>query len=77
VHPDGDVADAGPRVKPRAQRPERSVVGAHRVPGEAECRHEEPAALVSHSMISSARTLTPGGIVRPSALAITPSMTSS
>ena len=75
----GDVADAGPGVEPRAQRPERAVVGPHRAPGESDSRAEELAALVEHgySIASSARALTSGGMVSPRALAITPSMMSS
>ena len=32
VHPDGDVADAGPGVQPGAQRVERAVMGGHEHP---------------------------------------------
>src|SRR5262249_11005874 len=79
VHPDGDVADAGPGVEPGAQRPEGPVVRGHRAPGEADCRPEELAALVEHGylMISSARTRTDCGMVRPSALAVLALITSS
>jgi hypothetical protein len=51
VHPDRDVADAGPGVEPGAQRPERAVVRRHRAPGEADCRAEELAALVEHALL--------------------------
>ena len=51
MHPDGDVADAGPGVEPDAQRPERSVVRGQRAPGEAERRHKESAALVEHGLV--------------------------
>src|SRR5262249_10836664 len=44
VHPDGDVTDAGPRVEPGAQRPERAIVGEHRAASEADCRTEELTA---------------------------------
>src|SRR5262249_18439386 len=79
VHPGGDPADAGPRVEPRAQRPERAVVRGQRAPGEAERRPEELAALVEHGywMISSARSSTDCGIVRPSAFAVLRLITSS
>jgi hypothetical protein len=48
VHPDGDVADAGPGVEPGAERVERAIVRGHEAPGEAERRQEQPAALISH-----------------------------
>ena len=48
VHSDGNVADAGPGVEPRAHRPERAVVRGHRARGESDCRPEELAALVEH-----------------------------
>jgi hypothetical protein len=51
VHADGDVADAGPGVEPGPQRPERSVVGEHRTPGESDCCAEELAALVEHALL--------------------------
>jgi hypothetical protein len=50
VHPDGDVAVAGPRVQPRAQRPERAVVRGHRAPSEADGRPEEPTPRVDHEL---------------------------
>src|SRR5215471_2922878 len=46
-----DVADAGPRVEPRPQRPECAVVRGHRAPGESERRHQESAALVKHALL--------------------------
>ena len=51
VHPDGDVADAGPGVEPGAQRPERAVVRRHRARGEADCRTEELAALGEQGLL--------------------------
>ena len=51
MHPNGDVADAGPGVEPRPQRPERAVVGGHRAPGESECCLQELAALVEHVLL--------------------------
>ena len=48
VHPDGDVADAGPGVEPDPQRPEGAVVRRARQPGESECCLRESAALVEH-----------------------------
>ena len=36
VHPDRDVADAGPGVEPESQRPKRTVIRRPRKPGEAE-----------------------------------------
>jgi hypothetical protein len=49
VHPDGDVTDAGPRVEPGAQRPERKIIRA-REPGESECCWKKLAALVEHAL---------------------------
>src|SRR4029450_1793300 len=46
-----DVADAGPRVKPRAQRPECSVVRRHRAPGEPDRSTQKLAALVEHGLL--------------------------
>src|SRR5437867_11009231 len=52
VHPDGDVADAGPGVEPGPQCPREQ--GAR---GESECRSEELAAgRARYWMISSALT---------------------
>jgi hypothetical protein len=51
VHPDGDVADAGPGVEPGPQRPERAIVGRHRASRKAERRDEESAALVEHALL--------------------------
>jgi hypothetical protein len=48
VHPDGEVADAGPGVEPGAERPERAVVGGHGARRESECWHEESATLIDH-----------------------------
>jgi hypothetical protein len=50
VHPDRDVADAGPRVEPGPERGERAVVRGHGAPGEAERRDEETAAFVEHRL---------------------------
>src|SRR5262249_20745402 len=65
VHPHGDVADAGPGVEPGAERPQRSVVRAHRAPGEAERRKEESATLVEH-VTGSPDPLVPGKTAGPS-----------
>src|SRR5213593_4460374 len=70
VHPHGDVADAGPRIEPGAERVERAVVRGHRAPSEADSSTQKLPALVEHGywMISSARPSTDCGIVSPSAL---------
>src|SRR5215831_17264967 len=57
VHADGDVADAGPRVEPRAKRPERSIIRGARKPGEAECCSQELAALVEHGWVCTVSLL--------------------
>src|SRR5262249_14143836 len=49
-HPNGGVADAYPRVEPRAQRPERTLIGGHGAPSEAEGRSQESGALVEHGL---------------------------
>jgi hypothetical protein len=79
VHPDGDVADAGPGVEPRAERPESPVIRRPGKPGESECCQQKLAALVEHgySMTWSAWRMTVCGIVRPSAFAVLRLMTSS
>ena len=66
-----DVADAGPGVEPGAERPERAVVRGHRASSEADCRHQESAALVEHvySITLSAWRMTACGIVMFSAFA--------
>ena len=51
VHPDGDVADAGPGVEPDAQRVERPVVRGQRTPGEPDSRTEKLATLVEHEVL--------------------------
>ena len=51
VHPDGDVADARPRVEPGAERSERAVVRGQRAPGEAESCPQELAAWVEHGLL--------------------------
>jgi hypothetical protein len=53
VHPDRDVADAGPGVEPGAQRVQRAVIRGHGAPGEAERRSEELAAWVEHGLLMS------------------------
>src|SRR5262249_37880718 len=67
VHAHGDVADAGPGIEPRAQRPQRAVVRGHRAAGVADCCPEELAALVEHgySISWSAWSSNVCGIVRP------------
>ena len=50
-HPDSNVPDTGPRVEPGAEGVERAVVRGYRAPGEAERRHQEPAALVEHTLL--------------------------
>jgi hypothetical protein len=50
-HPHGDASDAGPRVEPEAQRPERQVVRGPGKPGEADSRTQELAALVEHALV--------------------------
>jgi hypothetical protein len=50
-HADRDPADAGPGVRPCAERPEGVVVGRAREPGESECRSQESAALVEHGLL--------------------------
>jgi hypothetical protein len=47
-HADGDPADSGPRIQPRAEGVERTVIRGPGKPGEPERRHQEPAALVEH-----------------------------
>jgi hypothetical protein len=71
-HADGNVADAGPGIEPRAKSPEGAVVGWARKPGEAECCSQELAALVEHGywMISSARSKSDCGMVSPSVFAV-------
>jgi len=60
VHPDGDVPDAGPRVEPGAQRPERAVVRGHRAAGKADRRrHQEPSPLVEHGYCSENGSVNP------------------
>jgi hypothetical protein len=78
-HADGDPPDPGPGVEPGPQRPERAVIRRAGEPSEAECCSQESAALVEHgySITWSARSSTDCGMVRPRALAITPSMMSS
>ena len=49
VHPDGNAPDAGPGIQPGAKSVQRTIVGEHRAPGEAESRHQKPAALVEHA----------------------------
>jgi hypothetical protein len=46
-----DVPEPGPRVQPRAESPEGTVVRRSRKPGEAERRHQELAALVEHGLL--------------------------
>src|SRR5262249_57359889 len=49
-HPNGSVADAYPRVEPRAQSPERALIGGHGAPSEAEGCSQESGALVEHGL---------------------------
>src|SRR4029453_12020842 len=49
VHPDRDPPDTGPGVEPGPQRPESTVVGWVRKPGEAECCSQDPPAGVEHA----------------------------
>ena len=55
VHPEGDVADAGPGVEPRAEQPESAIVGGRGESGEAERRQQETPALVSQLSASRIR----------------------
>jgi len=48
VHPDGDVAEAGPGIEPGSESPQRAVVRRSRKPSEAECCSQKLAALVEH-----------------------------
>jgi hypothetical protein len=48
VHANRDAADAGPRIEPRAQGPQRAVVRGHRAASEPDCCAEELAALAEH-----------------------------
>ena len=43
MHPHGDVTDPGPRVQPRAEGMQRTVIRGHRAPGEADSRTQELA----------------------------------
>jgi hypothetical protein len=51
VHPDGDVADAGPGVERGAEPVQRAIVGGLREPREAECCSQELAAWVEHGLL--------------------------
>ena len=55
VHPEGDVADAGPGVQPGAQHVERAVVRRSGEPGEAEGGSQESAPLVEHELLDLVR----------------------
>jgi len=50
MHPHGHPSDSGPRIQPRAEGVERTVIRGHGAPGEAERRHEKSAALVEHAL---------------------------
>ena len=52
MHPDGDVADAGPGVETRAECPEGAVVRGQGTPGESQCRSKKLAALVEHALLN-------------------------
>src|SRR5262249_56164388 len=79
MHAHGNAPDPRPRVEPRAQCPERTVVGGHGAPGEADRRTEKLPALVEHgySMTCSARSRSDCGMVRPRAFAVLRLITSS
>jgi hypothetical protein len=51
VHAHRDVADAGPRVEPGSESPERPVVGGQWACGKSDCCPEELAALVEHGLL--------------------------
>src|SRR5215467_7163063 len=51
MHTHRNAPDPRPRVQPRAQCPERTVVGGHGAPGESYSRSEKLAALVGHALL--------------------------
>jgi hypothetical protein len=51
VHANGDVADPGPGVEPRAQRVQRPIVRRHRAVSKSDCGSQEPAALAEHALL--------------------------
>jgi len=64
VHAHGDVPDPRPRIEPGSEGVERAIVRAHRAPGKAERRHEEPAALVEHAVTLRGRRRHVNGLMK-------------